>query len=323
MSLSLAVKPAGSANGGDSWFLSGHNNDVLGIATDGSGVFATCDVEGVGLFWRHDVSLHDGGPTHVSRIATDGPAIVDACFFRLTRLCTAQGDGTVGVWNVETGQREHSFCRLSGRGKPMNWTVLNAVTVANDTSIVFGGDDGFLVLGDFKQKKNGATINLRVPITSIAASGDSIFVGDVLGNIRCFDARTMRSLYSLKGHSDVVNCVALNVGATSMVSYGMDNSLVLWDVMPFAINTSDRLLHRIEVQQGESRTLLRCGWSRNDTIVVPAGDGHVVCVSALKFEGARATLPVRHREDSVKSAVFVGDDLAVSSAGTEVILQRA
>ncbi|RNF23488.1 putative U5 snRNP-specific 40 kDa protein [Trypanosoma conorhini] len=323
MSLALVEKPASSANGGSSWFLSGHQKVVLGIATDGCGVFASCDVGGLGLLWRSDVASNGGGPTHVSRIATEGPAIVDACFLRHTRLCTAQGDGTVGVWNVETAQREHSFCRFSGRGRSINWPVINAVTAVNDASVVFGGDDGFLVLSDPKQKKNLATINLRVPITSLAASSDSFFVGDVLGNIRCFDARMMRSLYGFKAHRDVVSCVALNAGATGMVSYGLDGSLILWDVMPFALRTSDRLLHRIEVQQGDSRDLLRCGWSKHDTIIVPASGGHVECVTVAAFEGARATLPVRHREDSVQCAVFVDDAVAVSSAGAEVLLQRA
>ncbi|RNF04410.1 putative U5 snRNP-specific 40 kDa protein [Trypanosoma rangeli] len=321
MSLSLVERPVRGATGGGSWFLSGHQKEVLGIATDGSGIFATCDVGGIGLLWRSDAASRDGGPTHVSGIATEGPAIVDACFLRHTHLCTAQGDGTVGMWDVETAQREHSFDRFSGRGRPINWPVINAVTAVNEAFVVFGGDDGFLVLADCKQKKNIATVNLRVPITSLAASRDSFFVGDVLGNIRCFDTRTMRSLYGFKGHRDVVSCMALDVGATSMISYGLDNSLILWDVMPFALSTSDRLLHRIEVQQGASRALLRCDWSKNDTIIVPAGGGHVERVTVAAFEGTRETLPVRHREDVVQCAVFVDDAVAVSSAGTEVILQ--
>ncbi|KAH9600457.1 hypothetical protein LSM04_006184 [Trypanosoma melophagium] len=323
MSLAVVKNPLSSKSSGGVWFLFGHNSDVLSIATDGSDVFATCDAGGVGLLWKHNRSAYDGGPMHVCGIKTGGPAILDACFLNHTRLCTAQGDGNVGVWNVETAQCVDSICRKSGRGRSSDWSVINSLTVLDGKLIVYGGDDGFLVLCDPLQNKIFSTINMRVPITSVVASSDSLFVADVLGGIRCLDTRVLRSLYILRTHRDVVSSLVLNDDATMLVSYGMDNLLALWDVAPFALSASDRLLHRCNIHQGESRNLLRCDWSKKGTILVPAGDGKIFRVNASLFEEVKMTLPVSHQEEPAQCVAFLGDEVAASCARSEVILQPA
>ncbi|ORC86964.1 putative U5 snRNP-specific 40 kDa protein [Trypanosoma theileri] len=323
MSLAVVEKPLGSKNVDGVWFLLGHNSDVLSIATDGSDVFATCDAGGVGLLWKHNSSSYNESPLHVCGIRTGGPAILDSCFLNHTRLCTAQGDGNVGVWNVETAQCVHSICRTSGRGRSSDWSVINALTVLDGKLLAYGGDDGFLVLCDPLQNKILSTVNMRVPITSVVASSDSLFIGDVLGGIRCFDIRMLRNLYTLRNHRDVVSSLVLNDDATMLVSYGMDNLLTLWDVAPFALSANDRLLHRTNIHQGDSRKLLRCNWSKKGTILVPAGDGQVFRVNASMFEGVKMTLPVSHREGPAQCSVFLGDEVAVSCSGSEVILQPA
>ncbi|KAG8345074.1 hypothetical protein ERJ75_001247700 [Trypanosoma vivax] len=322
MSLAVVEQAIAGSGRNDVWYLSGHKSEVLAVASDSSNVLATCDKQGLGLLWKLNTSDQDTPPAHVGRLATDGPAIVDACFLQHVRLCTAQGDGNVGIHDLETGKRELSLSRAPGRMKCVNWPVINAVSTWNDKQIVFGGDDGFLVLCEITQKEPLASLNLRVPITSIAASGDSFFVADVTGMIRCFDGRTLNCVYSSRGHSDVVSCVSLNEDASILVSYGMDNLVGLWDVMPFAVSAEDRLIHRFNVQHSDTRDLLRCSWLRDGSVLVPTGHGEVVRLHTSMHSGKISKLFVQHNYQPVRCAASVCEGFCVSAAGSEVVLQR-
>nr|CCC95689.1 unnamed protein product [Trypanosoma congolense IL3000] len=322
MSLTVLSRLAPDSGKKNFWYLSGHRNNVLAVAKGSHGVFATCDEKGLGLLWQHDALSLDGSPSHVGRITTEGPAIVDACFLLSTRLCTAQGDGRVVLWDVEKGTGERSFSRAVGRLGAANWPVINAVTTWGGKCFAYGGDDGHLALADVSMKEPLTTFNLRVPVTCVAVSNNSLLVGDVLGTIRCYDTRVFKGLYSFQGHSDVVTSLSLNGDASVVISYGMDNALFCWNALSFALNTEDRLLYRGAFNQGNTRSLLRCDWDEGGAVVVPINDGHVIHLNAPKPGNTTAPLPARHRWEPVRCAAFVSNGCVVSSAETEVILQQ-
>ncbi|CBH18129.1 U5 snRNP-specific 40 kDa protein [Trypanosoma equiperdum] len=322
MSLAVVRQLDADHERGGIWYLSGHRDHVLSIAASSHGVFATCDAKGLGLLWKHDTSHSNSDPSHVSRISSEGPAIVAACFPSSTRLCTAQGNGRVGVWDIEASTEVQSLSRLPSRGKSVNWPVINALSAWESDLVAYGGDDGYLVLSSLAVRNPVVSVNLRVPITSVAAAATSLLVGDVLGNIRCFDTRTFKSLYCFQGHRGVVTSVSVKEDASLAVSYGMDDSLALWNALPFSLTTEDRLIHRGEFHQGDTKTLLRCDWATSGAALVPVSDGRVVYLSAPTLDGIRTILPGRHRREPAQCAAFIGDGYAVSSAETEVILQR-
>lgn len=278
------------------WSLHGHDDEVLSACAH-KNLFATCGVDGVALVWQLSPEERKG-PLNVCRIVTRGPAMLDACFVDDRRLATAQGDATVAVWSVETGQQVVSVSRSKVAGRT-SWPVVNAVTTTSRDSLCFGGDEGYVVFVDTRSLTVTSSMNLKVPITSLTAAADgSLFSGDVAGHVRGFEPRmSWRKFMDTKCAAAGVASVTCGAKGDLAAVYTMDGNASLVDTQPFAMNQQERLLASTTLGYGEDKTLRRGDWSDVlDTVVFPdAQSGGVACMNPSRFSaGVARTLHPPH-----------------------------
>lgn len=264
-----------------SWSLHGHDDEVLSAAAR-KNLFATCSADGVSLLWRLPDTAK--GPENVCKLSTGGPAALDVCFVDDRRIATAQGDATVSLWDIETGKRLTSLSRVKVPGRS-SWPVINAVAMAAEEILAFGGDDGYLSFVDCRSPSISSSINRKTPITALAATDGSLFSGDACGRVCGFDQRmSWRRFMDLKCAADAVSSVACGAKGGVATVYTMDSRLSLVDTQPFAVDEADRLLASVDVNHGQGRTLMRGDWcGALDAAIVPTADGTVACVGHERF----------------------------------------
>ncbi|KAG5474548.1 hypothetical protein LSCM1_03335 [Leishmania martiniquensis] len=299
------------------WNLHGHSEDVVCASVHGR-VCATGDADGAILLW----SFAGAAPEHVCCMNTRGPAAVDAAWSGTSDLLVAQGDGCTTVWDVEKGAKLRTISRYAVRGR-CAWPVINCVAATTRDAFVFGGDDGYLVTGDKRSDKAVAVAHIGVPLTSATTVGFSLFVGDVCGTLHWFDIRADSKEMEriVCGFSGITGIMADSL-QDRVVAYCMSGTAQVVDTQPFALLSSDRLLCATELGLNERQALLRGAWvPRCDSIVMPNGQGDVVCFSASDAAvGATRMVHAGRSGAAMNVSVCVEDEYVVCGGdGGEVM----
>lgn len=86
-------------------------------------------------------------------------------------------------------------------------------------------------------------------------------------DIKCYDLRTNRLLFSLIGHRDSVTGLSISPDGSYLLSNGMDSTLRCWDVRPYvAAPTRLTCIYKGHTHDLE-QNLLRCAWNMDGTKV--------------------------------------------------------
>jgi Prp8 binding protein len=101
--------------------------------------------------------------------------------------------------------------------------------------------------------------------------GQSLFIGGLDNDVHVFSLTTHAISYTLRSHSDTVTSLALSPTNSQLLSCGMDSTLHLWSVQPFAptINPTNPALHPRLVRSfygapaGFEQLLRRASFSRH------------------------------------------------------------
>ncbi|CCW60178.1 unnamed protein product [Phytomonas sp. EM1] len=301
------------------WTLYGHDEEVISGCTRGS-LVATCSVDGVALLWKLNGNVED--PLNVCKLSSGGPAFLDSTFTDVAQLAVAQGDACMGLWDAQIGKKVHSFSRYKAPGRAA-WPVINVVEGAIDSSpmILYGGDDGYLVLCDTRAASIVSSLNLKVPVTALSTSASMTFVGDASGHVRWFDFRVYeKSVVDLKCSQEVVTGVSSNEIGDRLVAYIMDGKASLIDTKPFALSNNERILSEITVSTcSDDRILRKCDWSSQcGTVVFPSPDGCVACVNPNAFlDGSFQSI---HSNGAIHFALFVQDGYVLCGGESSVEL---
>jgi len=176
------------------------------------------------------------------------------------QIYTASADKTAAVFDVENGERVRKLRDHS--------SYVNAISCSRrgDPLLVTGSDDCRAMIWDVRAKGAQVVFETDYQITAVAFSDDhsQVFTGSIDNEIKCWDVRTSKVVYSLEGHQDTITGIRLSPNGNSLASNSMDNTLRLWDVRPYVTgkrqgNSYDSCKHDFQMQ------LLKVAWNADGT----------------------------------------------------------
>ena len=167
-----------------------------------------------------------GGP--LLRIITghQGSVLAVAVSADGRRAVSGGGDGTVRVWDLDTGTAMRA---LTGHDR-----AVGAVAVSPDgRRAVSGGDDGTVRVWDLDTGKTVRTLTgHRGPVfaAAVSADGHRAVSGGEDGTVRVWDLDTGTAMRALTGHDRAVGAVAVSPDGRRAVSGGSDGIVRVWDL---------------------------------------------------------------------------------------------
>lgn len=199
-------------------------------------------------------------------------AILDLHWSRDSQVIfSASADMTIASWNVETGER---IRRHTGHEE-----VINCLDVSKrgEEILVSGSDDCSISIWDPRQKLALDYIQTQMPVTAVALAeaGNELYSGAIDNEIKVWDLRMKKTVYTLKGHTDTISSLAVSPDSQSLLSFSHDSTLRTWDIRPFAPN--DRQVKVFDgAQVGLEKNLIRACWDADGKrVATGGGDGTV------------------------------------------------
>ncbi|BGP18957.1 hypothetical protein JCM10213v2_007037 [Rhodosporidiobolus nylandii] len=253
--------------------LRGHGAEVLDIkfAPDGE-TLASASADKTILLWRVYGSCDNYG---ILRTGKGTPTCL--AYTSPTTLLAGCSDHTLFLFDLNSGEVVRRFRGHSG--------VVNSVDVqrggAGRGLIASASDDGTVRVWSEDSKSEIEVVELGYPITAVKWSedGQSLFIGGLDNDVHVFSLSSHAISYTLQGHSDTVTSLALSPNNQQLLSAGMDSTLHLWNVQPFAptLNTANPALHPRLVRSfygapaGFEQLLRKASWSKHATVDAQGG----------------------------------------------------
>ena len=213
-----------------------------------------------------------GECTNYGQLSGHKNAVLDLHWSRDGQVIySASADMYIGSWNVETGER---IRRHVGHEE-----VINCIDVSRrgEEMLVSGSDDGYIGIWDPRQKAAMDFIETAYPVTAIclAEAGNEVFSGGIDNEIKTWDMRMKKVLYTLTGHADTITSLAVSPDSQSLLSYSHDSTVRTWDVRPFA--PADRATRVFDGSHvGLEKNLMRACWDQDGKrVAAGGGDGTV------------------------------------------------
>jgi len=262
--------------------LTGHSAAVHSCKINHDGTtLATCSSDKEIMLW--DVY---GDCTNWGVMKGHKSAVLDLEWHHDGMLMSASADQNGSMWDVEACVRSRRFRGHTG--------VVNTVTTnrRGDPMVLTGSDDCSAKLWDIRWKNSVTDFLSDYQITSVAFSDDSsnVFTGGIDDEIRCWDVRTNKVIYSLAGHQNTITGLSLSPDGAFLLSNAMDNKLMCWDVRPYV---QDKRL--VDVFTGHShdlqQSLLRCSWSPDGKRVAAGSSDRFVYVWDVESKQMLYKLP--------------------------------
>ncbi|MCE2668650.1 MAG: WD40 repeat domain-containing protein [Microcystis sp. 49638_E5] len=142
-------------------------------------------------------------------------------------LVSGSDDKTIKLWNVETGQKLHTF---EGHGGPVY-----SVNFSPDEgkTLVSGSDDKTIKLWNVETgqeirtlKEHGGTVYS----VNFSPDGKTLVSGSDDKTIKLWNVETGKEIRTLKGHKGPVYSVNFSRNGKTLVSGSGDKTIILWDV---------------------------------------------------------------------------------------------
>jgi len=262
--------------------LTGHSAAVHSAKINHDGTtLATCSSDKQIMLW--DVY---GDCTNWGVLKGHKSAVLDLEWHHDGMLMSASADQTGAMWDPTTCTRNRRFRGHTG--------VVNAVTTnrRGDAMVLTGSDDCSAKLWDVRWKDSVTDFLSDYQITAVAFSDDStnVFTAGIDDEIKCYDVRANKVLYTLPGHQNTVTGLSLSPDGAFLLSNGMDNKLMCWDVRPYV---QDKRL--VDVFTGHShdlqQCLLRCAWSPDGKRIAAGSSDRFVYVWDVESKQMLYKLP--------------------------------
>jgi hypothetical protein len=141
-------------------------------------------------------------------------------------VVSASSDGTLKVWELETGKQEAT---LEG-----HWDKVNGCAVTPDgRRVVSASSDGTLKVWELKTGREEATLEgHRASVTGCAVTPDGRHVVSASGDktLKVWELETGKEVATLEGHRDWVSDCAVTPDGRHVVSASGDRTLKVWDI---------------------------------------------------------------------------------------------
>jgi WD40 repeat protein/serine/threonine protein kinase len=214
------------------------------------------------------------------------------------RLFSGWGDGTIKVWNVDTGKEV-----LTLRGHASHVTCL---VLSSDGKCLFSGsEDATVKAWDLEAGKETLTLRGHTGwVSSLALSSDGkrLFSanGDLKpGEIKVWDVEAGKELFALRGHISGVTSLALSPDGKRLFSGSwvkLDGEIKVWDVEARKETVSLR---------GHTDRVSRLALSSDGKRLFSASEDGTIKV--WDVEAAKETLTLRAGKIAVNSLVLSAD----------------
>jgi len=284
-------------------------------------------------FQGHDWSCYKNSNIPSFSISINSVAISS----NADRLISGGDDGTVRIWNMESGLQ--IVKPLHSHRKDSNgYNSVRSVALNHDgTRLVSGGNDGVvriweiesgLLIGALSSKQDEGN-DLSVIVASVDMSQDGAYVvsGGSDGTVRIWNVNSGLQIGApLRGHElgmngyNSVRCVAFSPDGTRVVSGGDDGTVRIWDVKSGLQIGAPLRGHEVGMNGYNS---VRCvAFSPDGTCVVSSGDDGTVRIWDVK-SGLQIGAPLRGHEagmngyNSVRCVAFSPDGTRVVSGGDD------
>ncbi|KAI0115867.1 quinon protein alcohol dehydrogenase-like superfamily [Nemania sp. FL0031] len=135
-------------------------------------------------------------------------------------LATGSYDATVKIWNIEKGEVVQTL-----QGHTMGIRALQF----DDRMLVSGSLDGTVKIWNWRTGACINTLNHQGGVITVHMEGDFLASGSMDRSIKIFNFKTQQS-FSLRGHTDWVNQVRLDVTSRTLLSASDDCTVKMWDL---------------------------------------------------------------------------------------------
>jgi len=242
--------------------LTGHMAAVYGLSFSPTGSsLASCSFDKTILLWN--VGMYCDNYNVLTGFKN---AVTDVHWSKCGRdyIVAASADKTVQVFDGNSGTRMKRYTEHTG--------VVNSIAVTSDGNLVVSSsDDRTIRLHDIRVRGEVSKTTTSYQQTALAMGGDDLTfysagIDNVVVGRDLRDSKDMATTFELKGHTDTVTGLAVSPDGTKLLSNGMDNALMEWDINPFC--SGDRMvkMFRGHSHNAEKR-LLRCSWSADGEMV--------------------------------------------------------
>jgi WD40 repeat protein len=236
-----------------------------------------------------------------------GPKILGLAFDG-TYLATADGDGTVKLWDVDSGRVVFAIRPgVARNGNTPNHG--NGLAFSPDHKrLALCSDDGSVKLLS-AETGQGLGLRLHHPnVTCVAFSpqGDYLASGSLDGSVRLWDAAGGRPRGTLHGHTDWVLGVAFSPDGTQVATAGWDHTLMLWNA---------RTGKAIRTFRGHERGLYSVAFSPDGQQLVTTS-----CDSTTRLWNTatgRELLTLRGHASFIRGVAFSPDGRRVATASED------
>lgn len=238
-------------------------------------------------------------PGHTARVGSI------AFFPSGDRLLSVSNDGSLRVWNVETGKPLRQYKVEKCRG---------VAALSPDGHYVAASADRTVVVLDLKDEeaKPGRVREFEHAdsgfIGGLAFSPDGRQLASANYDFSAilWDMKTGRLEQRFQGHQDQVRSVAFNPSGTRIVTGSYDKTVRVWD------------LHsgkQVRVLKGHEKPVLAVAVSPDGTHVLSGGFDHVARL--WDFETGREVRTLRGHTDAINSVAFSPDGRHVLTASSD------
>ncbi|KAF2969573.1 hypothetical protein GQX73_g4015 [Xylaria multiplex] len=135
-------------------------------------------------------------------------------------LATGSYDATIKIWNIEKGEVVRTL-----QGHTMGIRALQF----DDRMLVSGSLDGTVKIWNWRTGVCINTLNHQGGVITVHMEGDFLASGSMDKSIKIFNFKTQQS-FSLRGHTDWVNQVRLDVTSRTLLSGSDDCTVKMWDL---------------------------------------------------------------------------------------------
>ncbi len=167
------------------------------------------------------------------------------------RILTASWDGTLRIWEAETGKSIKTIEAHMGRkvipgpqtgvgpkpagNQPERFEgrgVRDASFSPDGKRIVSGGVDGAIRVWDTETGKEiwGGKVSQALMAVAFLPNGTQVVSGEQEGAIRIWNADNGKEVKKLTGHTSAVTCLAVTPNGKRLVSAACDNTVRVWDL---------------------------------------------------------------------------------------------